>query len=171
MPPKQPKPPPAPPTDSDLRAELAQLQRAYRELAARMDGHTTQPAAAQPQPQPTQSPPARRPAGTSGPCSAPGCDREARHVGYCLAHYRQMLRGKKPTGPVRETNRGLFQLPFSVRVLPHVFSDICDEAAKHDRSPFLQVREILERWSDAYRKANGIVDDDEPTPAPVAARR
>jgi hypothetical protein len=54
-----------------------------------------------------------------------------------------------------------YQLPFQPKVPVHVASDLFDEAVKRDTSAYMLVREILTKWSDAYRAERGI------DPAPV----
>lgn len=39
-------------------------------------------------------------------CQVPRCGRPVHSRGYCASHYRQLLRGRVPTRPIRPRGRG-----------------------------------------------------------------
>lgn len=129
-----------------LRAELAKLEAAQREIAERLEQmRALAPAVTRPPPPAAAAKPA------PATCAAPGCTKPARARGYCNGHYGRLKRGQDVNQPLQKRD-GLIELPYSVRVDQNVATDLYAEAARRGVSAFLLTRDILTQWSDEHRR-------------------
>jgi hypothetical protein len=103
-------------------------------------------------------------------CASPDCGREVAYRGYCLSHYRRLLRGEDPNAPLQERGK-LYPLPVIPRVPIWAAGDIFDECASRDISAYRLVREILEAWAVKRREEMGIAVPEDDTPVEPPKRQ
>lgn len=86
------------------------------------------------------------PRNNHGPtCDVPGCGRPVHSRGYCASHYRQLLRGRTPTRPIRPRGNG--EKPVLAVRLPAMLILAMDRKLKRAR---LSRAELLERLVDGW---------------------
>ena len=80
-------------------------------------------------------------------CAVPGCGRPIHSRGYCASHYRQLLRGRIPSRPIRP--RGLGEKPvLAVRLPARLIVAMDRKLRRAGISRAELVEGLLSRWVD-----------------------
>ena len=110
---------------------------------------------------------------TSEACIGPQCSRPARVRGYCLAHYRQLLRRRKGKRapklvPLRAQRRGDARLvQLSVKVTRACVAELDDVQPERSGT----ARLVLEAWAMRRRLDRGAEMLADPDPGPLLRSR
>lgn len=93
------------------------------------------------------------PRNNHGPtCDVPGCGRPVHSRGYCASHYRQLLRGRTPSRPIRP--RGLGEKPVLAVRLPARLIAAMDRKLRRAGITRAELMEgLLSRWVGRARNA------------------
>jgi hypothetical protein len=78
-------------------------------------------------------------------CQVPQCGRPVHSRGYCASHYRQLLRGRTPTRPIRPRGNG--EKPVLAVRLPALLILAMDRKLRRSRLSRAELLEkLVHRW-------------------------